>query len=105
MNDRLEYRRSLGLPKADEHPFALEAIEALKAEVELYRSRWLSCVTPEEAQRLRDANAKMQGVLKEISAWCADILNADRGEVPYPLREFAEDVYDRVGEGLPEDCK
>ena len=26
-------------------------------EKELYRSRWLSCVTPEEAQRLREAAA------------------------------------------------
>lgn len=38
-------------------PFAIEAanaIEALTAEVELYRSRWLSCVTPEEAERMRN---------------------------------------------------
>lgn len=84
MNDRLEYRRLLGLPKADETDLvsmlrananepcmtiggrawaleaaneietALAAIAALEALKEVYRSRWLSCVTPEEAQRLRD---------------------------------------------------
>ena len=37
-------------------------IEA-EAEKELYRSRWLSCVTPEEAQRLRDRLAEADAVI------------------------------------------
>lgn len=47
-----------GRPWALEAANAIEtgrnAIVALEAEKELYRSRWLSCVTPEEAQRLRE---------------------------------------------------
>lgn len=30
-------------------------------EMELYRARWLSCVTPEEAKRLRDRIKQLEG--------------------------------------------
>jgi hypothetical protein len=42
---------------------AQNAIVALEQERELYRSRWLSCVTPEEAQRLRDRLAEADAVI------------------------------------------
>jgi hypothetical protein len=41
---------------------------------------------------------RLKAALKEISAWCADVLNADKGEVGYELREFASDVYGRIDE-------
>lgn len=64
---------------------ASNAIDALAAEVELYRSRWLSCVTPEEARRLRDALETVRSLLRglprtatadSIDQVCANALGA-----------------------------
>ena len=42
---------------------AQNAIVALEQERDLYKSRWLSCVTPEEAQRLKDRLAEADSVI------------------------------------------
>ena len=44
---------------------AQNAIVALEEERELYRARWLACVTPEEATRLREANEILRAALAD----------------------------------------
>lgn len=39
---------------------SLEADSELMKELQTYKARWLECVTPEEAQRLRDENARLK---------------------------------------------
>ena len=40
----------------------------IEEERDLYRARWLSCVTPEEAQRLRDRVSQAITILKDERA-------------------------------------
>jgi hypothetical protein len=61
---------------------AQNAIVALEQERDLYRSRWLSCVTPEEAERLRDALAEAKRTIQALhgpTAW--DIYEAHSPEM------------------------
>lgn len=60
--------KAWALDAANEIETALNAIVGLHAEVELYRSRWLSCVTPEEAERLRDAMQTARSLLRGLPA-------------------------------------
>jgi len=69
----------------------------LKAEVELYKARWLSCVTQEEAERLRRAietvrslvhNLPRSATAESIDRVCANALGETDGTWPAEQGQF-----------------
>lgn len=74
---------------------ALAAIEELTEQREIYRARWLSCMTPEEAERLRTENAELRADRPAISDGSVEAvaraISVARGATPGILQDILKD--------------